>query len=103
MDNNIYSNPEKFNLEIIDVLDASEPYYFNYFIVWKDKENRLYYGQDDGCSCPVPFDGVGLDDIVEIKKETWEEFEREVHNFNVSSEERISLLDKVKRILKKKI
>lgn len=53
----VYYNPEKFNLEIVIVLDEEYlSYEFNMFVVWKDTNGGLYYATDSGCSCPSPFE-----------------------------------------------
>lgn len=60
---NVYYDPEKFGLKIVGTLDfSSGSYEFDYTVVWTDGKN-LYYHDDAGCSCPSPFDGVGLNDL----------------------------------------
>lgn len=69
--NNIYYNPEKFGLQIFGELDLSTGYDFDKFVVWTmdgvDPEDRpirsVLWGTDSGCSCPSPFDYVGLDSL----------------------------------------
>lgn len=62
--NNVYYNPEKFGLTTVGELDySSGSYEFDYTVVWVDDQKNLYYDDDSGCSCPSPFDGVGLNDL----------------------------------------
>ena len=63
MTNNVYYNPEKFGLTIVVHADAGESYAFDDFIVWKDANDRYYWAEDSGCSCPIPFEGLGLNDL----------------------------------------
>lgn len=52
-----YHSPEDFGLTIVgDLDDDREPYQFSMFVVWKDADNRLYWADDAGCSCPSPFE-----------------------------------------------
>lgn len=54
---NIYYNPEKFDLEIVEVHDFSDGNYcFDYRVIWKDNNGKLYTARDSGCSCPSPFE-----------------------------------------------
>lgn len=53
----MYHQPEKFGLEILGVLsDPAEYYDFDWFVVWKHEDGRIFYGEDQGCSCPSPFE-----------------------------------------------
>ena len=55
--NNPYYDPEKCGLEIIETLDESGLCYeFNMLVVWKNKDGKLYFMKDSGCSCPTPFE-----------------------------------------------
>lgn len=60
----IYYNPEKFGLKILGDIDWSSGYYeFDQTVVWQDEQGQMFYAEDSGCSCPSPFEGVGLDDL----------------------------------------
>jgi len=59
-DKNVYYDPQKFGLEIVDTLEANLSYEFDMFVVWKDERNKLYWASDTGCSCPTPFDSYDL-------------------------------------------
>lgn len=63
--NNIYYNPEKFNLEVMGEIEWSEPNYdFDMTVVWKSKRGQYWVGSDSGCSCPSPFeDFKGVEDL----------------------------------------
>ena len=53
------SHPERGGLRIVATLDASAYSDFDMFILWIHEETGLYYwGEDSGCSCPAPFEGV---------------------------------------------
>lgn len=57
-DANIYDNPEKFGLKIVDVLDEEGlSYEYNTFVVFEDQQGNLLWTEDAGCSCPYPFEG----------------------------------------------
>lgn len=78
--NDPYNNPQAFGLEIIGTLDDPEACYsFDYLIVWKHTDGRVFYAQDSGCSCPSPFEDFGsLDDLTEVTDTTWAEFQSDV-------------------------
>lgn len=55
--NDVYYSPEKFGLTTVGQIDWEEPdYSFNMTVVWKDKDGKLYWASDSGCSCPSPFE-----------------------------------------------
>jgi hypothetical protein len=62
--NNIYSNPEKYGLEVVGIIEWREPCWdFDFSVVWKSRRGEYWIGSDSGCSCPVPFEDVGLSDL----------------------------------------
>lgn len=67
---NVYYSPEKFGLEIIgDIEWYDEPYQFDMTIVLRNKETgQLYYADDSGCSCPSPFEDLGIDDLTKVER-----------------------------------
>lgn len=71
---NVYSSPEKFGLTIFGSLDFGAPYEFDLLIVWADSAGRLFWAADSGCSCPTPFDGLGLSDLAQITSEDQADF-----------------------------
>lgn len=61
---NIYSDPEKFGLKTVGTIDWREPNYsFDMTVVWVDKSKRLFWSDDSGCSCPIPFEYDDLSNI----------------------------------------
>jgi hypothetical protein len=53
---NIYHDPEAFGLEVVGDVDVAGNWEFDMFVVWKDSDGVLYWAEDSGCSCPIPFD-----------------------------------------------
>lgn len=69
-DPDVYNQPEKFGLTLIDELnDPRADYDFDIFAVWKHEETgKIYWANDAGCSCPSPFeDYTSLDDLHEVE------------------------------------
>ncbi len=64
MYDNVYDNPAKHGLELVNVVDLSEPdYSFDLLAIWKGPEG-YYLGTDSGCSCPMPFENFnGVEDL----------------------------------------
>lgn len=66
-DNNLYNNPEKFGLEIVDGIDYAGSYEFEMRVIFRVKESgELLMGSDSGCSCPSPFESHELFDLLPI-------------------------------------
>ncbi|WP_043571615.1 DUF7574 domain-containing protein [Actinopolyspora erythraea] len=60
----VYTNPEKFNLEMVGEVSWEAPCYsFNLTVVLRDSHGVFYWASDSGCSCPSPFEYVGLPDL----------------------------------------
>lgn len=76
----LYNQPEKFGLTQIGCLDDPEASYsFDYLIVWKHEDGRVFYAEDSGCSCPSPFeDFTKLEDATEVTDANWAEFQHSV-------------------------
>lgn len=68
-DINIYYSPEKFGLETVDTVDAGAGFEFDMLALFRRGDN-FYIGADSGCSCPIPFEGVGVNDLTEINNLT---------------------------------
>lgn len=69
--NNVYYDPIKFGLDIVGEIDVGGSYEFDKFVVWSRRAwdgagSRFVYGTDSGCSCPTPFEDVGVNDLIEI-------------------------------------
>ena len=62
---NIYCNPEQFGLKVFAEIDnPALSYEFSMFVVWQGKDGNLFYGEDNGCSCPSPFETiVGVEEL----------------------------------------
>ncbi|MFZ2992459.1 MAG: hypothetical protein WA061_01975 [Microgenomates group bacterium] len=69
---NPYYNPEKCGLEIVAQIDLSSgSYEFDYIVVWKAKNGKIYTASDSGCSCPTPFEDFhSLSDLTEMNQST---------------------------------
>ena len=62
---NPYYYPEKHGLTTVFQADGSSGFYeFELFVVWQDKDGKLWWATDSGCSCPLPFEDVnGFHDL----------------------------------------
>lgn len=61
----MYYSPESFGLELVATLNHSdEPYEFDMTIVLVDRSGGFFYASDAGCSCPSPFEGHKMEDLV---------------------------------------
>jgi hypothetical protein len=67
---NINMAPEDFGLTVVgEVSWTCDSYSYDKTIIWKDAETgQLFYYQENGCSCPTPFDGVGRTHITAVDK-----------------------------------
>lgn len=63
-ENNLYYNPENSGVEIVDSIDIAGPYEFDIFVIWRLADGQYGWANDSGCSCPTPFEDVGLEDLV---------------------------------------
>ena len=100
----VYGSPENYNLKILAELDEENlSYEFNMLIVWienKEENPKLYWAQDSGCSCPLPFESYqSINDLNLITKDNFQEFENSVNNFPISLSEKMDVLLKVKELL----
>lgn len=62
---NVYYDPEKFDLSPVGDIDfSSGSYEFDMTVVWRRGSDGLFfYADDSGCSCPAPFESVGINDL----------------------------------------
>lgn len=60
MGNGPYYDPQMYGLELVGTVDwTDEPYEFDMTAVWRDPQTGdLFYADDSGCSCPIPFEDV---------------------------------------------
>lgn len=65
MEPDVYMQPEHFGLETVGTVSwDDEPYQFDLTIVLRDRDGRLYWASDSGCSCPSPFeDFTSIEDL----------------------------------------
>ena len=60
---NVYTNPEKFGLEIFGSAgEVDSGYYHDLFVVWRSGV-CLYYASHSGCSCIPEFENYGIPDL----------------------------------------
>lgn len=79
---NPYSEPEKFDLSIVGMVQREPCYDFNMCVVWKHTSGTHYYGFDSGCSCPSPFEDVtSLDKLSRLHWKNFKKFEVEVREW----------------------
>lgn len=99
--NDVYYNPEKSGLRIVDELNEDGlSYEYNMLVVWQHNDGRLFYASDSGCSCPSPFESyTDLASLIPVNKESWSMFRADVESFPVSMSERSALLNKVRHLL----
>ncbi|MDG4792720.1 hypothetical protein [Micromonospora sp. WMMD1082] len=65
----LYGSPEKFGLETVGEVDwSSGSYEFDLTVVWRRKsDGAFFFAEDSGCSCPSPFESVGVDDLMPVE------------------------------------
>jgi hypothetical protein len=66
---NLYYSPEKFGLEqVVEVDYSSGSYEFDLLVVWRRTyDGALVMAEDSGCSCPSPFEDLGVGDLTVVK------------------------------------
>lgn len=67
---NVYYDPAKFGLTTIGEIDwSSGSYEFDLTVVWKrEADNKFVYAEHCGCSCPAPFEDIGIEDLTVLRK-----------------------------------
>jgi len=53
---NIYYSPEKFGLTVVDEDERGGSYEFDTIVLWQHEDGTYYWAEDNGCSCPTPFE-----------------------------------------------
>lgn len=62
---NIYDSPEKFGLTIVGDIQWSRDYDFDIHVLFFNAPADQYsWAHDSGCSCPTPFEGQGIPDLM---------------------------------------
>jgi len=52
----IHYSPENYGLQVVGHLDEDLGYEFHILSVWRNEQGTVYWAEDAGCSCPVPFE-----------------------------------------------
>jgi hypothetical protein len=60
---NVYYSPEKFGLTMLGEIELAGGYEYDKFVVWRRDDGSLTWASDTGCSCPTPFDEIGLNEM----------------------------------------
>ena len=98
---NIYYEPEKFDLEIFAEEDCDRWTGFDMYIVWRNVvTGLLFYAHDSGCSCPIPFDDVEMKDLIPLTYATFEDFRSWLSSGDLSMSEQFNLISKTREYLK---
>ena len=65
---NVYYDPEKFGLKIIGEIEWSDGcWQFDTTVVWQREADGVFlYAEDSGCSCPMPFERIGINDMIQL-------------------------------------
>ncbi len=77
---NIYYNPEKFGLKIVEETNKPDlSYEFDMVVAWEDvTTGKQYWAQDSGCSCPSPFEQFDSIESLDPMEATEDEYKRAV-------------------------
>lgn len=71
---NVYYHPEKSKLTVVAEWEFSDrSYCFDTRVVWRNDRGELVTARDSGCSCPSPFEDMGLSDLTSVSKSTLKE------------------------------
>ena len=97
---NIYYNPEKFNLKIVESFEYSSGCYeFDTRVIWQNLETgKLYTYRDSGCSCPTPFESVGISDLEPFNAEILISEAKEQASSGYSGDSLIDVIEKIRRL-----
>ena len=97
---NIYCNPEKFGLTIVDEVDGADSYEFDMIVVWQRTEDeRLFWASDSGCSCPSPFENYNdVDSLEPLNRHTYAAFVAALNTNNTPLDERLTMIQKVEEL-----
>lgn len=98
-DCNVYSSPSKFGLTPVAEIDySSGSYEFDLRVVWRKEDGTLVTARDSGCSCPVPFESVGIDGLEPVNMDVLES-EKPSEYSGPSLAEQMTFLRKVQELL----
>ena len=59
----VESDPEHFGLEHVATVEESLGWEFDRFLMLRDRTGEYLWASDSGCSCPVPFEDIGVNDM----------------------------------------
>lgn len=97
--NDVYYNPEQFDLKVVAEIDLSDgDYQFDLRVVWRHlPTGRLLTARDSGCSCPSPFEDYHSIDDLEVMN--LDEIVREIRteSEHTTADERARFLRAVRR------
>jgi len=83
--------------------------YHTLLVVQHVESKRVFYAEDSGCSCPTPFEDYHFHspdetNMTEVTQgDSFISFERDVTNFPAPEKYRQELIDKVKKLVNKKV
>lgn len=87
---------------------SSGSYEFDYRVVWRRlSDGVLLTARDSGCSCPTPFEYIGIPDLAEvgdlgwIKEEIAEEM-KDLHGNSNLAQDSAKFLEDIEKARKKK-
>lgn len=82
---------------INEINEPNLSYEFNTFGIFRKKGTReLFWGTDQGCSCPSPWERHTESNLNPIVRNTYNEFEVAVNEFPADLEDRRRLIDFVR-------
>jgi hypothetical protein len=75
----LYSKPEDFGLSTVGEVEWSEPNYdFDLTVLWRNPQGRLFWADDSGCSCPMPFEDFA--EVGDLKTGTFFDFAKHLND-----------------------
>lgn len=98
---NIYYHPEEHDLSVFDEVETADSYDFDTTVIWQNKEGKLYWAHDSGCSCPTPFERYdSISDLNILDKDTFHGFEEHLKNqYNIKIPQFLDCIKLVKNHL----
>lgn len=104
MSTNVLYSPEKFGLTPIASVEWSAGCYeFDTTMFWKDAQGRILSAHDAGCSCPIPFEAIGVDDMTVFatgqEAAAYLQKERKDHNYVTNDEIDMEIADAIAKLV----
>jgi hypothetical protein len=95
----IYYSPENYGLEVVGHLEQPNmSYEFHILGVWKDKLGNIFWAEDQGCSCPMPFEDYYFNRADNTNLNTDSGLYQAIADFPCSQEEKDMLLGWLKEV-----